>query len=382
MKTKLFIYFTFVLSAYVHADNSLIPSAVSSAENSIVQTRVHAGPALGTGYFIQKNTVVTVLHALGDIDRQSMYVENKLGRARVKRITHLSAVHDLAILEVTDHPAPPLRMENYNQLENVNYLLGYAHKMGFLEIIGQNPHFEGERIYFFADHKIVKSVLGGTSGSPILNSQGQVIGTMNFVSTGKFSGSTVTALTELASQPALPLKSQGELLEAEFERTIVLANQGHVQAQFGYGLMLQDESQTLQSEQNEKLFIQYSNEALKFFQRAAKQGYSPASMSVAQTYALQGNVKKAFQWAQKSANQGFSGAYAAVGHSFLLGSGTKRNVNRGIQWLKRAAELGDAVALEILEQESEQGNTQAQRALSSITSTSNRQSICERNFSP
>ena len=66
--------------------------------------------------------------------------------------------------------------------------------------------------------------------------------------------------------------------------------------------------------------------------------------------------------------------------AFFGGYGTTANVHQGIQWLQKAAELGDNQALDFLKQIAQAGNVQAQKIISSIVHTINNKDRCERNF--
>ncbi len=59
----------------------------------------------------------------------------------------------------------------------------------------------------------------------------------------------------------------------------------------------------------------------------------------------QGDYKEAFQWFRRAADLGNAVAMEAVGCSYLMGFGSEHNIQEGFIWLKKAADLGNDNAM-------------------------------------
>jgi TPR repeat protein len=89
-------------------------------------------------------------------------------------------------------------------------------------------------------------------------------------------------------------------------------------------------------------------EAVRWYRKAADQGYLPAQVRLASMYAEGLGVVKdedeAAGWFLKAADQGNSMAQANLGLMYAEGRGVAKDESEGARWLKRAAEQGNAVA--------------------------------------
>ena len=176
MKFLVFIFYIIVLPSLVHATEDLPPPALHLVDNpfensvAIIKTDLDIH---GIGYFIDKNTIVTTVDVLLDnIDvSATLYVENRLGKAQVTRVTHLSMLNNLAVLKVTDHPAPSLSTGSISPKDK-SYVLDFVSGK-WVKIIGNGTQSQDGLIFFFSKNKIAPI---HPSGSPIFNKKGQVIG--------------------------------------------------------------------------------------------------------------------------------------------------------------------------------------------------------------
>ncbi len=372
MKFFVFIFYFIMLPSLVHATEDLPSPALhlveNSFENSVVMVTTDRSTH-GIGHFIDKNTVVTTVDVLlNGIDAsEPIYVKNTLGKARVTRITHLSILNNLAVLKVTDHPAPPLSAGSMSSKDK-SYVLDFDSER-WVKIIGNGTQFHDGLIFFFFDNKIDPT---NPSGSPIFNKKGQVIGiSISITKNGLYIGTSIENLQTLLNQPVLPNKPMTTLMHEEFNDNFeTLLIQDHVGAQFRFGHIL---SSGIGLKQN-------SNEGFEWYREAAKQDHAFAQCLIGGCYVEDEDYAESLLWLQKSAKQGFSGAYALLGFLFFKGYGTTENVHQGIQWLQKAAELGDNRALDFLKDIAEAGNVQAQKAIPSIVHTISNRNQCERNF--
>jgi len=101
-----------------------------------------------------------------------------------------------------------------------------------------------------------------------------------------------------------------------------------------------------------------NQEAVKWFRRAADQGYAEAQYNLGRMYAYgQGgsrDYQEAVRWYRLAADQGEAAAQYNLGYMYYLGQGVPRNYVRAYMWASLAAAQGDvdaAKGLETLEKE-------------------------------
>jgi len=94
------------------------------------------------------------------------------------------------------------------------------------------------------------------------------------------------------------------------------------------------------------------NEAVKWFKKAAEQGFAKAQYSLGAMYAkgrgVGQNDNEAVKWLRKAADQGFAEAQYNLGAMYTNGRGVVQSDNEAVKWFKKAAEQGLAAAGEAL----------------------------------
>lgn len=375
MKNGLFIFYvTCLFPLWIYAGNGLLFPNVSgpnlrlvknSVEDSVVKIVTADSGIKGTGYFIDANTVVTSLQILGNTDfQQPIYVENKLGKARVRGVTHLSALYNIAVLEVTDHPASPLSMGS--TLEYESYILSYT--SGELnKFIVTGTQLRNGLIHFFSkEHIDIHTVIG----SPILNNKGQVVGIVSDNIDNIFIGAFMQHLRRLLREPPSPPSvSVREMMAEEMRRLDLLIEEGDVMAQFRLGRLF-----------DKKRLRTGRGLAFYWYEKAAKQGHAFSQYILGDKYVGDGNYDEGFQWIEKAVDQGFFGAYSWYGFILSQGLGIKQDILKGIQWIEWALGLGDTRALALLQDIAGNGNIEAQKALSYIVYNVSNAKKCSRAF--
>ncbi len=89
-------------------------------------------------------------------------------------------------------------------------------------------------------------------------------------------------------------------------------------------------------------------EAIKWYQKAADQGYAKAQYNLAFMYAngkgVQQDDKQALYWYQKAADQGGVNAQFNLGIMYNIGKGVQQDYRQAVYWFQKTADQGDAVA--------------------------------------
>ena len=92
-------------------------------------------------------------------------------------------------------------------------------------------------------------------------------------------------------------------------------------------------------------FLRNTKECIKYYEMAAEQGVLDAMFNLASTYHygwsdLEPDAEKEFYWRKRAADAGDLEAAYMVGEMYIEGEGTYEDFDRGIHYLKTAAESG------------------------------------------
>ena len=135
-------------------------------------------------------------------------------------------------------------------------------------------------------------------------------------------------------QPEIPIATNmsGTNITAELAELRAKAEKGDAAAQYEIGLCYGH--------------AQDPKEAIKWFQKAADQGYAPAQNAIGFHYEVGLLVPKdyteAFKWLSKSAAQGNATGEVGVGNLYNSGQGLPQNYAEALKWYRKAVEQGDA----------------------------------------
>ncbi|MDL1960164.1 MAG: sel1 repeat family protein [Deltaproteobacteria bacterium] len=93
---------------------------------------------------------------------------------------------------------------------------------------------------------------------------------------------------------------------------------------------------------------QDDTEALKWFRKAAEQGYAKAQYGLAVMYArgkgVQQDYAKALKWYRQAAEKGNVDAQFILGWMYDFGKGVQQDYAKAVKWYFKAAEQGNAKA--------------------------------------
>ena len=360
------------------------PAPVEKAQKSVVKVsgktrfRLTKGgfrTAVGTGFFIDRKTVVTNFHVIFPMSpKLPVYVENERGKFQVKRVKYLSALYDLAVLEVeTPGRRMPFLERARPRKGSPFYIFGYPQKK-FFRFQGRYAEQKGTDLILFSNNIPKDLIMGGASGSPILNGQGKVVGILKMATPNILVGVSVKHLEELLKKQPLAEKSLKILVRNEFERVRELAHQGNALAQFFMGYI----ARSLRKYYPVKISKKQSHE---WVQESANQGHDVArtvdsNMLILDSYEIVENSsyltkfilgisffiksykseslldrKKVFEMISAVAEGGLNQAQFITGLMLERGFGVRKDKKKAIQWIKKAVNQGYEPAQNYLNQE-------------------------------
>ena len=97
--------------------------------------------------------------------------------------------------------------------------------------------------------------------------------------------------------------------------------------------------------------VKYST-AVKWYRKAAEQGYADAQYHLGEMYyygfGVDKNDSTAVEWFLKAGEQGHADAQIQLGHMYSDGQGVDKNDSTAVEWYRKGAEQGDAVGHSVL----------------------------------
>ena len=157
----------------------------------------------GSGFFVERGIIATNLHVVEGVFKGYIKQVGVNKTYRIQSIVAMDTRQDLALIKVPDVSAPilPIGRSDKVQIGESVYVAG--NPIGFLEGTFSNGIVSGVREFQvgIARIQITAPISEGSSGGPVLNSRGEVIG---------IAGSTITAGQNLNF--AIPSNYLSELL--------------------------------------------------------------------------------------------------------------------------------------------------------------------------
>ena len=145
----------------------------------VVMEDVNGQPiSSGSGFFVGRGMIATNLHVVEGVFNGYVKQVGMNKTYRIRSIVAMNAQQDLAILKVSDIGAPILPLGNSDELQIGEPVYAVGNPKGYLEGTFTEGVVSGVREFQVDSKRIQISapVSEGSSGGPVLNSRGEVIG--------------------------------------------------------------------------------------------------------------------------------------------------------------------------------------------------------------
>lgn len=132
--------------------------------------------SLGSGFFVSDNIIATNAHIIEGANNGYAKLINGKSKIEIQGFIAIDEIHDLVLLEVKKSKTPKLKLGNSDSLEVGEDIYAVGNPQG-LEgtfskgIISSIRDFDGHSII-----QITAPISPGSSGGPLINSRGEVIG--------------------------------------------------------------------------------------------------------------------------------------------------------------------------------------------------------------
>ena len=397
-----FVFFSSVFAETSAPNETLVQ--LQNVERAVWRIHRLDRPVGATAFSIGGNLFVTNFHIIYDLlglSLKDMFQDTGLeGRnsnpqivlsqehnpqfLKIKKVLIVSALHDLALIEVEGDVTGHLNLGE-NPSEPSEKLFSVAYPGGVLTKIRKTEDifYEDDQVYaFLVNH----SNLTGSSGSPILDGQNQVVGVTSFNIHNMqtmvkidylkelIAGDTGTHCSEFES--GMGFANTRACIKEELRKLRNLVEEEYVYAQYNLALLYKLEKGggeaflyfTAAAEYGylpavyEMALTLYSwyhrgevpyeglDNAFRTMEQAARDHYIPAQSQIgAMYYATEEkeDIQKAFYWARIAAERGFSPAQHLLGviyHEVYENGVGQEYLDKAIHWMQKSAEQGYELA--------------------------------------
>lgn len=327
--------------------------------------------SVGTAFAIRPNEFITAAHLIkGFVDNDSERIrlrrEGDKTFLRMKRVLLLSTTYDLALIRTKQAVEHYLTIARHFSKEEGNLRI-IARPRGDFQTARQVEEITYEDGFSYLI-PMNRNIIDGYSGSPVLNSEGDVVAVLQSSSHNMASGVRLGLLQQFVAMAigveCFDLSFMGACLHRAMNRTQTMAQRGNPIARHQIG------------DPDSAFFM-----SKRWLVQSAEQGFIPARMILGKTAEEKKEWKKAVDWfepaiaknhlaslyglawvhyktkdfdsafrlALQSARGGYAPSQYMTGYMYYKGQGTRADRKSAVHWLQKAADRGGEKAWILLE---------------------------------
>lgn len=170
------LLFCFVFYANAETPQEIAKKSFSSTVLLVMEDSSGNPLSLGSGFFVGKNEIVTNLHVIAGAAKGYAKPIGQKNKLNILGINALDSLHDLVILKVDDSDSPILNLGDSNKVQVGESVYAVGNPQG-LEgtfsqgIVSSIRQIDDEKLL-----QITAPISPGSSGGPVLDQNGNVIG--------------------------------------------------------------------------------------------------------------------------------------------------------------------------------------------------------------
>ena len=363
MKKGFFIGILICGGFSLQAEKNDIPDRVQKASQALAFTEFKLIDAQrgryfignGSGFFVNDTkTFVTNFHVVQTLltSRQqelnprhfihALKIKHDGKIYPVKGVKNISVLHDLIILEVEGYEGEFLKLSDKTPSGNL-YVMGFPHRT--LSVIPANvSYFRDEDTHYFLYPRFtIGENLGGISGGPVVNSDGEVVGIFSSSTTWIFHIIKIQILKQLLEEAPKPLSNnvihriqdQIQLIYNAAEMGDPIAYETLWLLSDNFTINALKKIKDLKNKSDLKKF--QNDEVWRWREKSAKLGNPPAMYVLGGLYITKGYPKLGFEWMKKAALIDYPYAQYILYLLYKEGIGTKQSIDEAFKWLQKAA---------------------------------------------
>lgn len=175
--------FMFLFSSFAACNQAEAQTARQVALNSfpsvvlLVMEDANGQPvSLGSGFFVRENVIASNFHVIEGASRGYAKLVGKKTKYDITGVVGTDASRDLVLLAVTDAKAPTLQLGDSRQVAVGDEVFAVGNPQGLEGTFSQGIVSSVRQVESETLLQITAPISPGSSGGPVLNSQGKVIG--------------------------------------------------------------------------------------------------------------------------------------------------------------------------------------------------------------
>ena len=351
------------VGAYAQTTQEIATTALNSTVMLTMEDAEGRLLRYGSGFVVDEGRVASSFHVVDGAltGYANLVAQNE--RYDVEGMTAVDRERDIVVLKVSAAGLPVLPLGNSDSVQVGDVVYAAGNPQGWQGTFSQGIVSGIRQVGTQELLQITAPISPGSSGGPVLNSAGEVIGlavstvrdgqNLNFAipvdhlkallessgPTGPFASQDDAALSPLARIQALPRRRRAARLRGSRTALSARGRMGERRSAAGHSGTCTPAAwawRTLTTKQRDGI-VSRPNEATRTLS-------SPSGACTTSAEALPRDFTESARWFRLAAEQGHAEAQRWLGMAYFGGHGVPKNHAEGEKWLRRAAELGDTKA--------------------------------------